>query len=223
MGSAPGKAKVRLKRELRAARRLLGSTRQVQLNSRGSGVLREAAAKLENAITTAEKAARRHRQPVESAVRQNSSHGELKPDQQQQVPRVQKTKPPGAPDPGQDLRQRLLRVAQAGGTTHWPLLAKAKTTSEEARQQLLAQIEDQSGDAPLLSALVMTPGGGPVPCFREILRSVGLAVPRSDEALLRIWRREQERAHATYADSPRPVPPRLVPKASAIDTPHGQA
>ncbi|MER5685330.1 hypothetical protein [Streptomyces sp. NPDC002205] len=68
-------------------------------------------------------------------------------------------------------------------------------------------------DEPLLSALVLGPGGGPVPFFRDILKAAGLAVPRIDEALLKIWHREQDRAHAGYANPPKELPPRLAPQA----------
>lgn len=100
------------------------------------------------------------------------------------------------------MRQRLIAVAQAAGTTHWLLLVGGKSTSQEMRLKLLSQIEDRSGsDSPLLSALVVAPDGGPVPYFREILMEVGLEVPLSDEALLRIWRRA-----GTCACSPREPP-----------------
>lgn len=41
-------------------------------------------------------------------------------------------------------------------------------------------------DAPSLSASVLGPGDGPVPFFRDIVKAAGLAVPRTDEALLKI-------------------------------------
>ena len=65
----------------------------------------------------------------------------------------------------------------------------------------------------MLSAVVVGKKGGPVPFFRDILKAAGLSVPQTDEALLKIWHREQERAHAAYANPPRPLPPRLVPPA----------
>ncbi|KOT29554.1 hypothetical protein ADK41_33870 [Streptomyces caelestis] len=67
--------------------------------------------------------------------------------------------------------------------------------------------------APLLSALVVDARGGPVDFFRDVLGAAGLAVPRTEEALPAIWRRELERAHAAHARPPRPLPPRLVPRA----------
>ncbi|MFE4748758.1 hypothetical protein ACFRIB_00430 [Streptomyces mirabilis] len=66
----------------------------------------------------------------------------------------------------------------------------------------------------MLSAVVVGKKDGPVPFFRDILKAAGLAVPQTDEAPLKIWRREQERAHAAYANPPRPLPPRLVLTAS---------
>ncbi|WP_329362052.1 hypothetical protein [Streptomyces sp. NBC_01483] len=71
----------------------------------------------------------------------------------------------------------------------------------------------------MLSAVVDGKKGGPVPFFRDILKAASLAVPQTDEALLMIWRREQERAHAAYANPPRPLPPRLVPTASPAASP----
>lgn len=44
-------------------------------------------------------------------------------------------------------------------------------------------------------------------------RELGFAVRQTDEALLRVWRRAQERAHAAYGNPPRPLPPRCVPVA----------
>ncbi len=65
----------------------------------------------------------------------------------------------------------------------------------------------------MLSAVVVGKKGSPVPFFRDILKAAGLSVPQTDEALLKIWHREQERAHAAHANPPRPLPPRLVPPA----------
>ncbi|MEV8307191.1 competence protein CoiA family protein [Streptomyces flavidovirens] len=213
--NAPGKVRDRLKHEVRSSRRLLRDTQRTKLNERGHRLLREAIAQLESTIAEAKTGAQR-RQKSDDGKLQSPSPEASKPGQQQRAARPQKAQPTAVPAPGRDLRQRLIEVARAGGTTHWPLLAGGKNTPQEVRHVLLSQIEDGSNHgAPLLSSLVVAPGGGPPPYFREILKDVGLAVPRSDEALLRIWHREQERAHAAYANPPRPAPPRLVPKAAA--------
>lgn len=221
VGGAGGKTAARLKQELRTARRLLEGTRRTKLNKRGLRVLRETSAQLETAIETVRKAARRSRKPSGGVARSAPAVEPPKREHQQLDARPPKAKRPAVPAPG-DLRQHLVTVAQAGGTTHWLLIAGGKSSPQEVRLKLLSQIEDHSsGDAPLLSSLVMAPGGGPVPYFREILKDVGLAVPRSDEVLMRIWRREQERAHAAYANPPRPVPPRLVPRQPGADAARG--
>jgi hypothetical protein len=221
VGGTRGKAAIRLKRELRAARRLLEGTRRTQLNKRRLGVLQETSAQLETSITAVRKAVPRNLKPSGGATRAARAVEPSKLDQQQLDAQPPEMMRPAGPTPG-DLRQQLLAVARAGGTTHWLLLAGGKSTPQAVRLKLLSQIEDHSGgDAPLLSSLVVAPGGGPVPYFREILKDLGLSVPRSDDALLRIWRREQERAHAAYAIPPRPVPPRLVPRQPASDAVHG--
>ncbi|WAL96918.1 competence protein CoiA family protein [Streptomyces sp. Je 1-369] len=218
LGGTRGKSGTRLKRELRIARRLLEDTRRIQLSNLGLRALRETNSLLGAAIAGARKAPRQNRKASGEGTGPNPSFEASKPDRQQPDAQPPKAKRTAVPLSGQDLRQRLIAVAQAGSTTHWLLLTGGKSTPQEARLTLLLQVEDHSeSDAPLLSALVVAPDGGPVPYFREILKGVGLAVPQSDEALLRIWRREQERAHAAYAVPPRPVPPRLVPRKAAAD------
>ncbi|MEU6391731.1 hypothetical protein [Streptomyces sp. NPDC046939] len=82
-------------------------------------------------------------------------------------------------------------------------------------QYLLTAVDrGPSADVALLSSLVTQASGDPVSFFRSILERVNLAVPRTDEALLLVWKREQDRAFAAYASPPRPLPPRLVPKVS---------
>jgi hypothetical protein len=223
VGGTGGKAAARLKQEIRTARRLLEGTRRTKLNKRGLRVLRETSAQLETAIAAARKASQRSQKSSGGATGANAAAEPPKRDQQQLDARPPKVKRNTDPTPG-DLQQQLIAVAEAGGTTHWLLLAGGKSTPQELRLKLLSQLEDRSGgDAPLLSSLVVAPDGGPVPYFREILRGMGLAVPRSDEALLRIWRREQERAHAAHANPPRPVPPRLVPRQAVTEAVHGSA
>ncbi|MEU9050389.1 competence protein CoiA family protein [Streptomyces sp. NPDC048384] len=219
-----GKTKTRLKSEIRSARRWLQDTRNTKLNDRGLRLLRETIAGLETAIEEAKKAA----QPREKTQGESEQKGRplerTDPTQQQREARAQPAEAAVAPAIRKGLRQRLIEIAEAGGTTNWPFLAGVKNTPEEERRRLLSAIEDGThDDAPLLSALVVAPGGGPVPYFRGILQDTGLAVPRSDEALLRIWRREQERAYAVYANPPRPLLPRLVPKATAVHDARGSA
>ncbi len=88
-----------------------------------------------------------------------------------------------------------------------------------ARWEALARVDAGSATTePLLSALVTTPGGGPVPYYRQVLRKLGFEVPRTDKALRMIWVREQERVYAAYSDAPTPLPPRLVPRAGGHGT-----
>jgi hypothetical protein len=217
-GSTRGKTGTRLRSEIRSARRWLQGTQHRELNDRSLHLLRETTADLGTAIQAAKNAAR-HREKTSGESKQKRRSLEVaQPAQQQREASSQPAQPTVVPVPRQDLRQRLIEVAQAGGTINWPLLAGVKNTPAEERRKLLSRIEDRThSEAPLLSALVVAPGGGPVPYFREILTDMGLAVPRSNEALLRIWLREQERAYAAYANPPRPVPPRLVPRAATVD------
>lgn len=89
----------------------------------------------------------------------------------------------------------------------------------DVRHVLGAVDREPSPDAPLLSALMTGNTGGPVPFFRDVLRTAGLAVPQTDEALLKIWCREQERAYAAYGTPPRPLSLRLVPTVSQAELP----
>lgn len=217
---AGGGTAARLTQELRVARRLLEGTRHTQLNSRGLRVLRKTSAELEAAITTARQTAQRNQKAFNDTSHERPAEEPKERDRRQRNTQLDKAKKPAVPAPD-ELRQQLIAVAQAASTTHWLLLSGGKNTAQDVRLTLLTQIEDRSGsDAPLLSSLVVAPGGGPVPFFREILRDLGLAVPRSDEALQRIWHREQERAHAAYANPPRVMPPRLVPRQASTDPAH---
>ncbi|AXL92325.1 hypothetical protein C4J65_31600 [Streptomyces sp. CB09001] len=119
-----------------------------------------------------------------------------------------------AEDPVDRLRSQLIGVAAQGGNVALGDL----NTSESGLgpRHWLVTLDRRAGadSFPLLSALVVDAHGGPVVFFRDVLGAAGLAVPRTEEALLAIWRREQERAHAAHARPPRPLPPRLVPRAS---------
>jgi len=116
-------------------------------------------------------------------------------------------------DPVGELTRWLISVAVQGRTI--PALTLEGGQVKPDFQKRLTAVDRGTGpDVPLLSALVTWTDGGPVPFFRDILEAVGLAVPRTDEALVKIWRRERERAHAKHAIPSRPLPPRLVPEAS---------
>ncbi|MEV0784621.1 hypothetical protein AB0I52_16970 [Streptomyces sp. NPDC050423] len=129
------------------------------------------------------------------------------------TPPMRKKRPWAAPDAV--LQRTLVLVAQRGSTVTWEQLVEgvaAESSATVDRGRTLAALERgiASGD-PLLSALVTMPDGSPVPYARDVLRSVGLAVPDTDKALEIIWKSEQQRAHAAYALPRRPAPPRLVP------------
>jgi hypothetical protein len=114
------------------------------------------------------------------------------------------------------LRRQLSRVAAAGGTV---MTENLDTGAPRADAGHLLGLVDRrvTTDVAMLSALVTGRDGGPAPFFRALLRAAGLAVPQTDLALLMVWKREQQRAHAAYATPPRPLPPRLVPQAAALN------
>ncbi|MGW7046911.1 hypothetical protein ACWGDT_30325 [Streptomyces avermitilis] len=128
----------------------------------------------------------------------------------------------------EQLRQRLIKVARDRCTVTWEALTGGISDHLEAlpysaRWETLARIDTESATiAPLLSALVTTPAGGPVPYYRQVLRKLGFELPRTDKALRMIWAREQERAYAAYGDPLSPLPPRLVPRAGDQGTGAGQ-
>ncbi|MDX3631153.1 hypothetical protein PV728_12795 [Streptomyces europaeiscabiei] len=112
------------------------------------------------------------------------------------------------------IRRGLIDTASRRETISLLDLPGARTLRDASLLRMLTDMDrGLAPDAPLLSALATGPDGGPVPFFRQILKDVGLAVPQADEALMAIWRREQERAHAKYAYPAQPLPPRLVPPA----------
>ncbi|MFK4693638.1 hypothetical protein [Streptomyces pristinaespiralis] len=114
------------------------------------------------------------------------------------------------------LRRQLSGVAAAGGTVMTEDLDTDATRSVVV--YLLGLVDRRvTTDVAMLSALVTGRDGGPAPFFRALLRAAGLAVPQTDQALLMVWTREQQRAHAAYATTPRPLPPRLVPQAAALN------
>lgn len=158
-------------------------------------------------------AARRNREIQEAKALAGAERNEHKA----QMPQGNRPTPRHATVPEQEsvalLRTQLAQVAAHGGTIEIGHL-KIDAKSHGARR-VLGDLERATGsEEPMLSAVVIGKKGGPVPFFRDILKAAGLAVPQTDEVLLKIWRREQERAHAAYASPPRPLPSRLVPTAS---------
>lgn len=115
-------------------------------------------------------------------------------------------------DPVERLTRQLIAVA-AQGRTIPAILLDAGRARPDLQQRMEALDRHIPHDVPVLSALAVGADGGPVPFFRDILKAAGLAVPRTDEALVKIWHREQERAHAAYANPPKELPPRLAPQA----------
>ncbi|WP_353651759.1 hypothetical protein [Streptomyces sp. XY431] len=216
---SPGKA---LRAELRLARRYLESTRRTLLDERGITLLGDTIARLEAAVTDARKPLRS--QPDLAGTRKDARPATPAaspapgPEEPSRSAEASASQPPVVPQTVRQLRQRLVAVAREGGTIGWPLLGSVRNTSDTERRRRLVEAErcTDDTDAPLLSSLVVAPGGGPVPYFRGILEDLGLAVPRSEEALLKIWAREQERCHAAHAVPPRAVPVRLVPRATDV-------
>ncbi|MFE5045157.1 hypothetical protein ACFRAI_02215 [Streptomyces sp. NPDC056637] len=171
---------------------------------------------VEEALETAKRSVREARRTRE--VQEAKRLAEAEPSRREaQVPQGKQLAPRTATVAEQEfvaqLREQLAQVAaQAGAIEIGHLHIDLKS---HGARRMLGEIERRAGtDAPMLSAVVVGKKGGPVPFFRDILKVAGLAVPQTDEALLKIWRREQERAHAAYANPPRPLPPRLVPTAS---------
>ncbi|MEU0019617.1 hypothetical protein ACF1G3_06775 [Streptomyces rochei] len=115
--------------------------------------------------------------------------------------------------PGDEMRQLLVTVARRAATITRSELEGLRSVKDGAQELVLVEVDrNVSGDAPFLSALVTTSQAFPLPSFREALQAAGYRVPASKYALRHAWRREQERAHAAYADPPRPLPERLVHK-----------
>ncbi|MFD4030964.1 hypothetical protein ACFWVP_10610 [Streptomyces sp. NPDC058637] len=151
-----------------------------------------------------------HLAPYRAERRRNAEPASAAP-----IQRVEQPKPP-AEGPVDKLARRLVTVAAQRTSIPAPLLDGGR-----ARADLQQRMEALDGniphDVPMLSAVVLGVDGGPVTFFRDILKAAGLAVPRTEEALLKVWRREQERAYAAYANPPRELPPRLAPRADGGD------
>lgn len=124
----------------------------------------------------------------------------------------------------EQFRQRLMKTARDRRTLTWDTLIGGISEDLDAlpysvRWEMLTRVDaEPAATELLLSALVTTPGGGPVPYYRQVLRKLGFEVPRTDKALRMIWACEQERAYAAYSHPPTPLPPRLVPRAGGHGT-----
>lgn len=104
-----------------------------------------------------------------------------------------------------------------GSAERTPVIRYGGVRRPDLQQRMEALDSQLPHDVPVLSALMLGADGGPVPLFRDVLGAEGLAVPPTDEALRKVWRQEQERAHAAYGNPPRELPPRLTPEASSCD------
>ncbi|MDT0548229.1 hypothetical protein [Streptomyces lonegramiae] len=166
------------------------------------------------ALEAALKAARTDIAGAEFLARHQAEQA-AQPSKKVSAPKQQAPTPTVSPRKEQELlASELIRVASQGETICLLDLPGGRTLPDVTLRRHLTSVDrDARPEVPLLSALVTAPDGGPTPFFRQILKDLGLAVPHSDEVLVMIWRREQERAHAAYANPRRPLPPRLVPTA----------
>ncbi|MEW2219126.1 hypothetical protein AB0939_07385 [Streptomyces sp. NPDC006990] len=103
------------------------------------------------------------------------------------------------------LRKELEKVAVRGGTTTWRALSQLSGVDlahlpDPKRRRLLLEVDSPfREDAPLLSVLVLTQAGRPLPYLATILRMLGAPAPASDTALQK-WSREAiARTHTAYA------------------------
>ncbi|OMI40261.1 hypothetical protein [Streptomyces sparsogenes] len=173
------------------------------------------------ALEAALKAARTDITGAEFLARHQAEQAAQRPPKQVSAPKQQAPTPPVAPRKEQELlASELIRAASRGEMICLLDLPGGRTLPDVTlRRHLTAVDRYPRPEVPLLSALVTAPDGGPTLFFRQILKDLGLAVPHSDEVLMMIWRREQERAHAAYANPPRLLPPRLVPAAQESQQP----
>ncbi|MFD0375596.1 hypothetical protein [Streptomyces sp. NPDC127112] len=167
---------------------------------------------LRDAISTA-------RMEIDQAKRHEHEALELPPPTHEEVRDPEYTQEPQAEKARsgslyERLSRQLLDTAAQGRTVPRLDLCGGDIIPDGTLCWLLTNIDRGQGpEAPMLSALVTAPDGGPVLFFRKILEDIGYAAPQNDGALLMIWQREQQRAYATYAKPPRELPPRLVPLA----------
>ncbi|MER5991556.1 hypothetical protein [Streptomyces viridosporus] len=117
-----------------------------------------------------------------------------------------------------EVERLLAEVARAGKTIKADELESRRGHHDIGQRDLLMDIDrNATDDTPLLSSLVTDRDGAPLRYFRDILLVAGYKAPHTEEAMSVIWRREQERAHAAYANPPRALPERLVPRTGTPD------
>ncbi|MFC7909898.1 hypothetical protein [Streptomyces nigra] len=117
------------------------------------------------------------------------------------APKVQET----APAERVDVLRRLLETVAAKGTTiTWSeLIARLGTwvydLSSPQRQDLLVEVDKpRVPDRPLLSVLIVTHLGRPLPYLDEVLRRLGVAEPASEFALQQWAAAEVNKTQAAY-------------------------
>ncbi|MFI9122784.1 hypothetical protein ACIGW0_25915 [Streptomyces bikiniensis] len=211
----------RVNRSIRGAEAWLGTLpmQRVPARARAAAQSREHHVNsLENALTAARtdiagsEFLTRHQNAQKSTVSKAEKTVSI-PTQFSSAPTAAASKPTSE----ERLTRELIRTASRGETIPLLNLEDAMTLPDAILRKRLVSVDRNAGpDAPLLSALVTAPAGGPVLFFRKILNELGLAVPQTDQALRAIWHREQERAYAAHANPPRPMPPRLVPPAESV-------
>ncbi|SCE61463.1 hypothetical protein GA0115253_109485 [Streptomyces sp. Termitarium-T10T-6] len=211
----------RVNRSIRGAESWLGTlpVQRVPARARAAAQSREHHVRsLENALT----AARTDIAGSQFLARHQEAQKSAAPKAEETVPiPTQFSSAPTAsisePTAEERLTRELIWTASRGETVPLLNLEGGMTLPDATLRKRLVSVDRNAGpDAPLLSALVTAPAGGPVLFFRKILDELGLAVPQTDQALRAIWHREQERAYAAHASSPRPIPPRLVPPAKSV-------
>ncbi|MFE0536403.1 competence protein CoiA family protein [Streptomyces nigra] len=219
------KPRQRLQRQLTHAQRWLsevedwGGRRGEGLRGDDLAQARDIARSLNAVIASAEQSIAQRRSNEKRAERERRA--------QKEKSAVAPAKAPAASTVAthaEQLRQRLMKTARDRRTVTWDALTGGISDDLDAlpystRWEVLARVDTEPATTELLlSALVTTPGGGPVPYYRQVLRKLGFEVPRTDKALRMIWVREQERAYAAYSDAPTQLPPRLVPRAGGHGT-----
>ncbi|WP_344023587.1 hypothetical protein [Streptomyces luteireticuli] len=113
------------------------------------------------------------------------------------------------------VRDALIRDAQLRARPTWETLARVADLgldrlNDSDRRDLLIDVDRPlADDKPILSALVHSEGGGPLPYLASVLYALGLGRPESDAALKRWCAREIDRAHAAHGVPSRALPPRL--------------
>ncbi|POX60712.1 hypothetical protein C3492_25455 [Streptomyces sp. Ru62] len=136
---------------------------------------------------------------------------------------------PGAPEsapgkPAARLRKVLEEVAAKGATITWSELAGqlgrwVHDLPNPKRQDLLVEMDKpRVPGRPLLSVLIVTHLGRPLPYLGQVLRRLGVAGPASESALQQWTAVEVRRTHAAYGSRPAHVsaaPPPAVQQPTA--------